>query len=92
MEPSTPPDDTFLPVVDIEIDEVHPGRSGFVLLGQGADRSEYRLEMHLEMPVDKRTQTVLGEMLAQSEWRLLRRSPTPISRARRPRNRNPAAS
>lgn len=92
MEASPPRDDTFVPVVDIEIDEVHPGRSGFVLLGQGADRAEYRLEMHLDMRLDKRTQTVLGEMLAQSEWRVLRRTATPIQRAGRSRTRNPTAS
>ena len=67
-------DKDFVALVDIEVDSVRPERSGFVLRGRGADRLEYQLEMHLDIPLDRQTQTVLGEMLAQSEWRILRRS------------------
>lgn len=81
----------FVAVVDIEIEAVQPGRSGFVLQGRGADRAEYRLEMHMDFPVDQRTQTVLGEMLAQSEWRILRRAVSPLSRTNPRRTRKPVA-
>jgi hypothetical protein len=47
--------------------------------------------MHLDIPVDRRTQTILGEMLAQSEWRILRRATTPLSRARTRTKRKPVA-
>ena len=87
MEASQLRDDGFVAVVDIEVDSVQPGRSGFVLLGRGADRAEYRLEMHLDIPVDRQTQTVLGEMLAQSEWRILRRASNPLLRKTPPRTR-----
>jgi hypothetical protein len=30
--------------------------------------------MHLDVPVDPRTRTVLGELLAQTEWRLWRQA------------------
>jgi len=73
-------DKDFVTLVDIEVDSVRPERSSFVLRGRGSDRSDYQLEMHLDFPVDRRTQTVLGEMLAQSEWRILRRSATPLRR------------
>ncbi len=79
-------DNDFVAVIDIEVDTVRAERSGFVLSGRGADRSEYQLEMHLDIPVVRRTQTVLGEMLAQSEWRILRRS------AKSLRKRIPASS
>ncbi len=81
----------YVAVLDIEIDAVQPGRSGFVLQGRGADRAEYRLEMHMDIPVDQRTQTVLGEMLAQSEWRILRRAVHPLNRPTPRRTRKPVA-
>jgi hypothetical protein len=91
MADSQKPDDAFVPVVDIEIDSVQPGASGFVLLGRAADRSDYRLEMHLDFPVDRRTQTVMGELLAQSEWRVLRRAPSPLKKTPARRTRKPVA-
>jgi hypothetical protein len=84
-------DNGYVAVVDIEIDAVQPGPSGFVLQGRGADRAEYRLEMHLDIPVDRQTQTVLGEMLAQSEWRISRRTPTPLKRKNPLRSRKPVS-
>jgi len=91
MEPSKQAEEGYVVVVDIEVDSVRPEHSGFTLQGRGADRAEYRLEMHLDIPVDRRTQTVLGEMLAQSEWRVLRRATTPLRRARSRAKRKPVA-
>jgi hypothetical protein len=83
MTPADQSDQDFVNVAEVEIDAVHPGRSGFALLGRGRDGADYRLEMELEMPVDRRTRTVLAELLAQSEWRILRRVPQPF-RPKRP--------
>jgi hypothetical protein len=47
--------------------------------------------MHMEIPVDRRTQTVLGELLAQSEWRISRRATTPLQRPKSRRTRKPVA-
>jgi hypothetical protein len=65
----------FQRLAEIEVDLVKPERSGFTLTGQGADRAEYRLEVHFDMPLDARTRTVLGELLAQSELKIWRRPP-----------------
>ena len=89
MKTSKNPGEGFVPVADIEVDAVRPERSGFVLQGRGADRAEYRLEMRLEIPVDQETQTVLGEILAQSEMKVLRRAPASIRRPAKLRNRKP---
>ena len=83
MSPADQPDQDYVNVAEVEVDAVHPGRSGFTLLGRGRDSADYRLEMELEMPVDQRTRTVLAELLAQSEWRILRRVPQPF-RPQRP--------
>ena len=91
MEPNKQADEGYVAVVDIEVDSVKPEHSGFVLLGRGADKAEYRLEMHLDIPVDRQTRTILGEMLAQSEWRVLRRAPTPLRRLHARKNRTPVA-
>ena len=87
----TPPpaSDDFVPVAEVQVDDVEPTRSGFVLAGRGGDRAEYRLEMQLEMPVDQRTRAVLGEILAQSEWRLWRRAARPLRSEARARSRRP---
>lgn len=74
---------TFIPVADIEVDAVRPVQSGFRLEGRGTDGSDYRMEMHLDMPVDRRTRTVLAELLAQSEWRVERRMRAPLGRVPR---------
>lgn len=78
------PDQGYVSVAEVEIDAVHPGRTGFILAGRGRDQADYRLEMDLDMPIDERTRAVLGELLAQSEWRVLRRAPQPF-RARNKR-------
>lgn len=71
-------------VADLEVSAVKPDRTSLVMDARGVDGSDYMLEMHFEMPIDRRTQTVLGELLAQSElrvWRTVRQSLR--SRARR---------
>jgi len=83
MPPTDDPGHGYVNVAEIEIDAVHPGRSGFVLTGRGVDRADYRLEMVLEMPIDQRTKAVLAELLAQSDWRVQRRAHEPF-RSRRP--------
>jgi len=69
---------SFVQVAEVEVDAVVPARSGLVLDGRGADGAEYRLELHLDLPVDQRTQRVLAELLAQSEWRIARRVAPPV--------------
>jgi hypothetical protein len=84
-EQGAPP---FVQVAEVQVDVVLPGRSGFVLDGRGADGADYRLELHLDLPVDQRTQRVLAGLLAQSEWRIARRvGPPALGQARRPRTR-----
>jgi hypothetical protein len=48
--------------------------------------------MRLDFPVDQQTQTVLGEILAQSEMRVFRRAPAPLRRPAALRNRNSVGS
>lgn len=64
----------FLPLAEIEVDEVKPERGGFTLTGQGPDRAEYRLDVHFELPLDSRTRAVLGELLSHSELVISRRA------------------
>jgi len=73
MAASDHPGSDYLSVADIEIDVVEPGRSGFRLRGSGADAADYVMDVHLDLPVDTRTRSVLGELLSQSEWRVWRR-------------------
>ncbi len=63
----------YVPVADVEVSSVRPQRTGFTLLGTGADRADYRVDLELEVPVDQRTRSVLGEILSQSKWRISRR-------------------
>jgi hypothetical protein len=69
----------FQPLADIEIDAVTPAPHGFTLTGQGGgpDHAEYRLDVQFDVPLDPRTRTVLGELLAQSELTISRRVPAP---------------
>lgn len=79
----------YVRVAQLAIEAVRPTTNGFELTGRGRDRAEYRVELDLELPVDQRTRTVLGELLAQSEWRVWRRAPRPLGlkqRGRRPRS------
>ncbi len=77
------PDPDFVPVAEVDVDSVEPSGSGFVLRGFGADAAEYRMDMRMDIRVDPKTQTVLGEILSQSEWRIWRRAPRTL-RARQP--------
>ena len=69
-------------VADIEVTEVEPGRTTLQMRGTGADNSDYRMELHLEVPMDRTTRTALGELLAQSDLRVWR-SPKVSIKARR---------
>ncbi|GBD31914.1 MAG: hypothetical protein KatS3mg081_2370 [Gemmatimonadales bacterium] len=73
------PGEEFLPLAEIEIDRVEATGQGFRLSGTGPDSGEYRLDMHLDVPVDRRTRAVLSELLAQTEWRIWRRARTPLN-------------
>ena len=66
------------PLASIAIDAVSPSSHGFSLTGQGAgaDRAEYRVDLHFDLPLDPRTRTVLGELLSQSDLTVYR-SDTP---------------
>lgn len=62
-------------VADIPIEAVRSTAAGFVLEGRGADRDDYRLELHFDLKVDVKTRKVLGELMSQAEVRVSRRSP-----------------
>ena len=89
----------YLPIADLSIETVRPLPHGFALEGRGVDGADYRLEMDLELPVDRRTRTVLAELLAQSDWRArtlgstariaLPRAPPPLLRRTRRTARAP---
>ena len=81
---TTLPPDGYVAVANLEIASVTPQSSGFVLQASGQDALDYMIELHLDMPIDRRTQTVLGELLSQSEWRVWRRNPQPLKRRVRP--------
>lgn len=88
MASSNAGESPFVPVAEIEIDAVQPDRHGFRLEGGGADGAEYRIDLHLDMPVDQRTQRVLGEILSQSELKISRKAGgTPLGELRRERSR-----
>jgi hypothetical protein len=79
----------YIPVADIELEAVLPTTSGFRLEGRGADGAEYQLELHLDLPMDQRTQRVLAELLSQSELKISRKAgDTPRAAVRRERARN----
>lgn len=85
----------YVAVADIEITAVSPEKAGFTLEGRGADRAEYRLGLDLEMPLDQRTRSVLGEMLSQCRIRVWRRVVSPrmapaLSSRLAPKERTPA--
>ena len=71
----------YVPVADVEVSSVRPQRTGFTLLGTGADRAEYKVDLELEVPVDQRTRSVLGELLSQSKWRISRKMGKPMRAA-----------
>ncbi len=83
MTPAEAESQGFVRVADVEVEAVRPGTKGFVLDGRGVDRSDYRLEMEFEMPLDPRTRSVLGELLTQSRWKLSRRIREPRRNAQK---------
>jgi hypothetical protein len=91
MPPTDEPGNPYVNVAEVEIDAVHPGRTGFILTGRGSDKADYRLEVELELPVDQRTRSVIAELLAQSDWRIQRRAHQPF-RSRRLRERHRAVA
>ncbi len=93
MNPTNParPESKYLPVADIDVDAVRTVADGFLLEGRGADRTEYRVSMRLEVPVDARTRNVLAELLSQSSWRVSRRAPEVGGRKRALGVRSPSA-
>lgn len=90
MEREQQPAQDFLPVAEIEVDSVEPQRTGFVLRGLGKDSAEYKLDMHLDLPVDTKTQAVLSGILSQSEWRIWRRAPRALRSRQADRSNSPA--
>ena len=70
----------FVAVADVEVSSVTPEGAGFTLEGRGADRSDYRLSLEIEVPLDQRTRNVLGEMLSQCRIRVWR-SPAALRKA-----------
>jgi len=83
------PDQNFLPVAEVQVDAVQAAQGGFVLRGSGKDAAEYRFDVHFDMPVDRRTHAVLGEILSQSEWRIWRRAPALLRRPRAGHTKTP---
>jgi len=82
------PGPRLIPVADVEVASVVPTRSGFRLHGQGADGADYEVELHLDLPVDQRTQRVLAELFSQSELKISRKSgEAPLGALRRERAR-----
>ncbi len=81
----TEPKGDKVSVADIEIDEVGPAEGGFMLQGRGSDAANYQLYVHLDLPVDRRTWTVVAELLSQSEVRIWRTSPKPVRETSRKR-------
>jgi hypothetical protein len=82
---ATPPNG-YVSVANLEVTTVRPHPEGFRLQGAGADGADYVMDMHIDMPIDQRTRSVLGEILSQSEWRVFRRARQPLKlRARRKR-------
>jgi hypothetical protein len=66
--------DGFTLVADIPVEEVRTAAATVVLQGHGADRQEYRLELHFDIPVDAKTRKVLAELMSQAEVRISRRA------------------
>jgi hypothetical protein len=71
-QPGKPSD--YVSVANVDVASVTPERAGFMLEGRGADRSDYRLALELEVPLDVRTRSVLAEMLSQCRITVWRRA------------------
>jgi hypothetical protein len=73
----------YVPVAEIEIDAVVPARAGFRLDGRGADGTDYRVELHLDLPLSQQTHRVLGELLSQCEMKISRKPGSSLRRTAR---------
>lgn len=76
-------DQEYTRLADIEVEAVRPDVQGITLTGQAPDHSEYRLDLHFDMPIDARTRAVLGELLSHSGLTISRRGLEPAGPARR---------
>lgn len=85
VESKPGPDQALDLLADVPIEQVHSTRDGFVLEGRGADRAGYRLELHLDWPVDAKTKAVIGEILSQAELKVMRWGSRPARPTRRRR-------
>ena len=72
----------YVPVANLEVMAVSPKAEGFRLQGLGADGADYLMDMHLDMPIDQRTRSVMSELLSQSEWQVFRRVREPLTARR----------
>jgi hypothetical protein len=73
----------FVSVAEIEVDAVVPARAGFRLEGRGADGADYRVELHMDVPLNQQTHRVLGELLSQCEMKISRKTGTAAVRTAR---------
>lgn len=87
-EKAQQPPEGYMPVANVQVDSVTPRDNGFVVQANGEDSAEYLFDLNLDMPIDRQTQAVVGEILSQSEWRMWRRARQPL----KPRLRNRAKS
>ena len=72
----------YVPVANLEVMAVSPKPEGFRLQGLGADGADYLMELHLDMPIDRQTRSVMSELLSQSEWQVFRRVREPLTARR----------
>lgn len=72
----------YVPVANLEVMAVSPKAEGFRLQGLGADGADYLMDMHLDMPIDQRTRSVMSELLSQSEWQVFRKVREPLTTRR----------
>ena len=68
-----------VPIANLEIMAVSPKAEGFRLQGLGADGADYLMDLHLDMPIDRQTRSVMSELLSQSEWQVFRRVREPLT-------------
>ncbi|MCZ6917074.1 MAG: hypothetical protein O7I93_09885 [Gemmatimonadetes bacterium] len=68
----------YVSVANLEIMAVSPQAEGFRLQGLGADGADYLVDLHLDIPIDQQTRSVMSELLSQSEWQVFRRVREPL--------------
>jgi hypothetical protein len=82
-------EDQPVTVADLEVVSALPRPGGFILGAQGRDGATYEVDLKIDVPMNEGTRIALGEMLAQSEFRLSRLNPKPslLAGARRIKRR-----